>query len=174
MTTTRRVYIIGFMGSGKSTTGKRLALALGWKHIDLDKEIELSEGKSIKDIFSSAGEAHFRDLEEKTLLNLKTDTNSVISTGGGTPCFGNNMDFMVRTGVVIYLKMTPSQLKSRLEGKGTSRPLIREVKQTELLQYIADKLSEREKYYLRATLIVNSLDLDIKSLSEQISKRLME
>jgi shikimate kinase len=164
----RRVYIIGFMGSGKSTTGKRLATTLGWQFIDLDKEIELKAGKAIKEIFSTSGEDHFRELEAETLTSLEITNDTVISAGGGTPCHGSNMDFMIRTGLVVYLKMTPGQLKSRLEGRVTSRPLIININKTELLQYISAKLSEREEYYLKASIIVDGLDLDIKVLSETI------
>jgi shikimate kinase len=169
MTTLRRVYVIGFMGSGKSTASKKLSSILGWQFIDLDKEIELKAGKSIKDIFSSSGEDHFRKLEEETLFNIITSTNTIISTGGGTPCYGSNMDFMIRSGIVVYLRMTPAQLKSRLEGKAASRPLIKDVNKSELLQYISNKLSEREKYYLRASIIVDSMNLDIKALAKLIS-----
>jgi shikimate kinase len=168
MTTIRRVYVIGFMGSGKSTACRKIASALGWQFIDLDREIELKEGKSVNDIFSSSGEAYFRDLEEKTLFNLNTSSHSIISTGGGTPCYRDNMDFMIRTGLVVYIRMTPSQLRSRLEGDSASRPLIKDLKGTELLQYISGKLAEREKYYLRAAIKVDGLDLDIKALCDQI------
>jgi len=168
MATVRRVYVIGFMGSGKSTASRKLASALGWNFMDLDKVIELNAGKSIKDIFSVSGEDHFRKLEEKTLFNLKTSSDTIISTGGGTPCYGSNMDFMIKTGIVVYLRMTPAQLKSRLEGKAASRPLIRDISNAGLLQYITNKLSEREKYYLRASIIVDSMNLNIRALANLI------
>jgi shikimate kinase len=170
MTTGRRVYIIGFMGSGKSTVSKKLAATLDWEFIDLDKEIERNAGKPIRMIFSTSGEDHFRKLEEKTLFNLNINTDTVISTGGGTPCYGSNMDFMNRTGLVIYLKMTPGQLQSRLKGRAASRPLISGKNNTELLQYISDKLLEREKYYLKASIIVDSIDLDINALCNLVRK----
>jgi shikimate kinase len=174
MTAVRRVYIIGFMGSGKSTISKKLAANLGWQFIDLDKEIELKAGKSIRDIFSASGEGFFRKLETETLFNLKTALNTVISTGGGTPCHGSNLEFMNKTGLVVYLKMTPAQLKSRLEGRKASRPLIAEISKNKLLGYISDKLLEREKYYLRASIIVDSIDLDIKYLTDTIKTRLKQ
>jgi len=172
MATGRRVYIIGFMGSGKSTVGKRLASNLGWKFLDLDKQIEHKAGQLIKNIFSSFGEDYFRRIEAETLLNLKIMEDTVISTGGGTPCFGKNMDFMMTSGLVVYLKMTPGQLKSRLEGLTTDRPLIHNLTPQELLKYISDKLSEREEYYLKAPLIVDGKNLDIRTLSYMISDRL--
>jgi shikimate kinase len=172
MVTGRRIYIIGFMGSGKSTAGKKLAATLEWQFLDLDIQIERQEGQSIKDIFSSHGEDHFREIESKTLLNLNTSENTVISTGGGTPCYGNNMDYLISTGLVVYLKMTPGQLMSRLERSTRDRPLIKKLNKKELLKFISDKLLEREEYYLKASLIVKGTDLDIKALNYMINERL--
>ena len=172
MVTGRRIYIIGFMGSGKSTAGKKLAATLGWQFLDLDTQIERQEGQSIKDIFSSQGEDHFREIESKTLLNLNTSENTVISTGGGTPCYSNNMDYLISTGLVVYLKMTPGQLMSRLERSTRDRPLIKKLNKKELLKFISDKLLEREEYYLKASLIVKGTDLDIKALNDIINERL--
>src|SRR5664279_2631025 len=93
------VYIIGFMGSGKSTAGKKLASLLGWSFIDFDKRIEEHTGKPISEIFSQHGENYFRNLETEILKNLKAETDTVISTGGGTPCYGDNMDYMLETGL---------------------------------------------------------------------------
>lgn len=171
MKTGGRIYIIGFMGSGKSTAGEKLASIIGWQFIDLDTQIELKAGQSIDNIFSSSGEDHFREIEEETLLNLKIRDNTVISTGGGTPCYGSNMEFMLKTGLVLYLRMTPDQLKNRLEGS-TDRPLIKNIDKNLLLKYISDKVSEREKYYLQASIIADGDDLDIKSLSNLIITKL--
>jgi len=162
----KRVYIIGFMGCGKSTAGKKLAATLGWQFIDLDKEIELKAGKAIKDIFSTSGEDFFRALETETLLGLKTNSDTVISTGGGTPCHRRNMDFMISTGLVVYIKMTPGQLKNRLEKSIGGRPLMSKISTAELLKYITDKLSEREEYYLKASIIIDGINLDINALSD--------
>jgi shikimate kinase len=172
MGTGKRIYIIGFMGSGKSTAGEKLASELGWQFLDLDSQIELKAGQSIKDIFSSLGESHFREVEEETLLNLRTDDNTVISTGGGTPCYSSNMEFMLRTGLVVYIKMTPGQLKTRLEGSAGDRPLIESINKNELFGYISDKVSEREKYYLKTSIIVDGMNLDIKSLSKIVISKL--
>ncbi|MBA4322795.1 MAG: shikimate kinase [Odoribacter sp.] len=172
MSAGRRVYITGFMGSGKSTAGRKLAAALGWQFIDLDKEIELKTGRSVKEIFSDSGEDHFRELESGTLLSLKTPADTVISAGGGTPCYGSNMDFMIRTGLVVYLKLTPGQLKNRLEATSASRPLIENISKADLLTYISDKLSEREIYYLKASIITDGINLNIKVLSEAVKNML--
>ena len=117
-----KIFLIGFMGSGKSTAGRKLASQLNWSFIDLDEKIQKMEGMKIPDIFSIKGEPYFRKLETQALQELKLETNTVISTGGGTPCFGDNMDFMLDFGLTIYIRMTPVSLKNRLEGsaEGTS------------------------------------------------------
>jgi shikimate kinase len=168
MTKHKRIYIIGFMGSGKTTTGKKLAAALKWSFIDLDLEIERSQGKSISDIFSLSGEPLFRQIESETLHNLHIEEDTVISVGGGTPCFCGNMDFMKQNGLVLYLRMTPGQLKSRLSGGTGDRPLLQGLSGEKILDFITAKLSEREIVYNQASLIVDSIDLSIKSLVEEI------
>ena len=164
----RRIYIIGFMGSGKTTAGKRLATALGWQFMDLDKQIEHAEKLLIKDIFKSRGEDYFRKIEADILLSLQTAEDTVISTGGGTPCFGTNMEFMTGSGLVIYLRMTPAQLKSRLERSKKERPLLSKISKSELLNYIANKLKEREVYYMKASLVIDSKELDIRALASLV------
>lgn len=158
------LYIIGFMGSGKSTVGKKLASLLGWSFIDLDAKIEEESGKTIPELFKQLGEDHFRKMESIALQNLRTSTKTVISTGGGTPCFGNNMDLMIETGLTIYLKLTPSQLKKRLSGTNEERPLIKEIADADLLAYIEGKLAERELWYNRAEIIIDGFNIDKTNL----------
>jgi shikimate kinase len=173
MTTgSHRVYIIGFMGSGKSTAGKKLALLLGWSFIDLDKKIEEHAGRTISEIFSQHGENFFRNLETEVLKSLKSQTNTVISTGGGTPCHGGNMDYMLETGLTLYLKLTPGQLKSRLSGSKNERPLIKDLDKDTLQSFIEEKLACREKWYKRAEIILEGIDLDINLLLTLIKSRL--
>jgi shikimate kinase len=159
----QRIYIIGFMGSGKTTAGKKLASVLGWSFVDLDKEIEKYSRKTIPEIFSQNGEDHFRKVESSVLKNLKNETNIVVSTGGGTPCNGDNMNYMLKTGLTIYLKLTPGQLKSRLVEAKADRPLIKDLNNNELLRFIDDKLSLREKWYNLAEITFDGIDLDINS-----------
>jgi len=163
-----KVYIIGFMGSGKTTVGKKLAAALGWTFFDLDKKIVEKEGKSIPDIFSYDGEDYFRKIESEALKSIDYETNVIVSTGGGTPCFSDNMDFMLKTGLTVYLKLKPSQLLSRLSGAKGERPLIKNLNKKELLFFIEDKLQFREPSYKRAEVIIEGIDIDINSLTSEV------
>jgi shikimate kinase len=164
MLNSRKIYIIGFMGSGKSTAGKKLASLLGWSFIDLDKRIEEHTGKTISEIFARNGEIYFRTVETELLKSLNSQIYTVISTGGGTPCHGDNMDFMLETGLTIYLKLTPGQLKSRLAESASKRPLIKGLKNDGLLSFIEDKLAVREKCYDRAEINIDGVSLDINFL----------
>ncbi|MCX6325493.1 MAG: shikimate kinase [Bacteroidia bacterium] len=166
------VYIIGFMGSGKSTAGKKLASLLGWSFIDLDKRIEEHTGRTISEIFSQHGEIYFRNVESEILKILKSQTNTIISTGGGTPCYGDNMDHMLKTGLTVYLKLTPGQLKSRLSESTGERPLINDLSNDGLLSFIEEKLAYREKCYNRAEIIVEGITLDINLLNSLIKSSL--
>ena len=142
----QKIYIIGFMGSGKSTAGKKLASLMGWTFVDLDKNIEEFAGKSIPEIFEQDGESSFRQIEAKILRSLDSLKHTVISTGGGTPCYDDNMEFMLGTGLTLYLKLTPGQLKSRLSKSKGERPLIKDLGSGELLSFIEKKLFDREKW----------------------------
>ncbi len=155
------VYLIGFMGGGKSTFGSKLASHLGWRFIDLDDKIEHRAGQTINDIFSDHGEKYFRKLESEVLKEFENQTSIVLSTGGGTPCFGDNMEYMNRTGLTVYLKLTPGQLKSRLVGTKAERPLLKNLDDDALLQFIEDKLEFREKWYDIADLTVDGFSADI-------------
>lgn len=167
------LYIIGFMGSGKTTTGKRLASLLNWSFADLDNKIEEHTGLKIAEIFSLYGEDHFREVEAEVLRSLVTDSDTVISTGGGTPCFGSNMEFMLKTGMTIYLKLTPVQLVSRLNRSSDERPLIKNLSGESLLTFIDEKLSFREKWYAKSYLVIDGFDLDISALKLRVKSHFM-
>lgn len=167
-----RIYIVGYMGSGKTTVGKKLASALNWSFIDLDEKIVRSTGKTIPELFSEYGEDYFREVESEVLRSLDSSGGSVISTGGGTPCFRNNMRYMLDTGFTIYLEMTPGQLKSRLEGTSGERPLLMSIGDEKLVDYISRTLGEREKWYRMAEMITNGLNIDISTLIVELKDRL--
>jgi shikimate kinase len=158
------IYIIGFMGSGKSTAGKKLASALEWTFIDLDRKIEERAGKTIPQIFSQDGEDHFRTIEADVLKSMESLSETVVSTGGGTPCHGDNMDFMLGTGITIYLKMTAAHLTQRLLNSSGERPLLKNVPDDKLIFFIEEKLAYREKWYSRANITIEGTDIDINLL----------
>ena len=160
------------MGSGKTTAGKKLASALDWSFIDLDKKIEEETGKTIPEIFSSDGEDYFRKLENGILKNIEYQSNTVISTGGGTPCYNDNMDYMLNTGLTLYLKLTPGELKSRLSHSKGSRPLIKDIDKQKLQSFIENKLADREKWYNRSDIIVEGIDIDINLLCSLVKSKL--
>lgn len=162
-----KIYLVGFMGSGKTTTAKKLASLLGWTFTDLDQLIVQNTGKSIPEIFSTLGEPYFRSIETSILRGLSQD-NIVVSTGGGAPCHDDNMDFMISSGITIYLKLTPEQLKNRLISSKTERPLIKGINKENLQDFIEKKLPDREKFYSRAQIIMEEYEIDINLLLQKI------
>ncbi|HOX76265.1 MAG TPA: shikimate kinase [Bacteroidales bacterium] len=165
------IYIIGFMGSGKSTTGRKLAASIGCPFMDLDRKIEEVACKTIPRIFAEDGEEHFRKIESEVLKSLDTGSRIIVSTGGGTPCHGDNMDFMIRTGMTVYLKMTPGQLSQRLLNSSGERPLLRNVPDESLPRFIEEKLAQREKWYNKAEIIVEGQNLNIELLGSIINSK---
>ncbi len=149
-----RIYLLGFMGCGKTSLGKRLARKLDYSFMDIDNLIEEKEGKSIHDIFAERGEEYFRQLEREYLQGTKDLSRAIIATGGGTPCYFDNMEFMNAHGVTVYLKMSPVSLSYRLKNAKRKRPLIDGLEGDELLAFIKDKLGEREPFYLRSHCII--------------------
>jgi len=156
------------MGSGKSTVAKNLARLKRWEYLDLDAFVEMEEGRSISEIFEQDGEAAFRIIESEKLRSLDTSLDMVVACGGGTPCFYDNIDWMNKNGYTIYLQLSAAALKSRLSGAKTIRPLISNLKSSELEAYIVDSLSKREVYYLQAKEYINGLNVDITQLSDHL------
>lgn len=163
-----RIFLTGFMGSGKSVMGKALAAELGLAFIDLDKAIEAKYGKDIESLFTSDGEQHFRELEQQTLNELLEQDNYVMACGGGTPCFSDNMDQMNEAGVTIYLKLSTDALAERLEGETEKRPLLKGKTGHELWTFVHELLTEREQDYLKAKYKVKAKDLKPSELAEFI------
>ena len=161
-----RIFLIGYMGSGKTTVGQLLASRLDYSFIDMDAHIEGKELKSVKQIFAELGELKFRLLEQESLHEIAEYNNVVISTGGGAPCFFDNIQCMNDRGITIYLKLSPTELTERLEELNTnSRPLLAERKGVELHQFITKGLAKREPYYMQATYSVSG---EIESMVTQI------
>ena len=146
-----RIFLIGYMGSGKTTIGKLLADKLGYGFVDMDTHIEEKQFKSVSQIFAERGEDEFRRLEQKCLHEIADFDRVIIATGGGAPCFFDNIEYMNAHGLTIYLKLSPTELATRLELiGGNKRPLLANRKGEELRQFIADGLAKREDFYEKA------------------------
>ena len=158
------IFLVGFMGSGKSTVGQQLSGRLGYSFIDMDQRLEAEHGMTINEIFEKLGEKAFREMENHLLEEMFSLQDTVISTGGGLPCTGNNMDLINEKGVSIYLRMEPEALLHRLSRGKRRRPLIRDLSREELETFIREKLREREPVYLKAHHIISGLDLNMDQL----------
>ena len=168
-----KVFLIGFMGCGKTTFGRKLAKQLEWDFIDLDDYIESEQKSSIQEIFSAKGEAYFRGLESNALEEASKWDKTVISTGGGTPCFNNNISFINNIGLSIYIKLSPEVLKSRLKGGKSKRPLIANLSDAELLSFIKNKLAERSGDYSKSEITFEySIDREA-SFTENLRAKLL-
>jgi shikimate kinase len=146
----RPIILIGFMGVGKTSLGKKLAKKLNWQFLDTDKWIEKKTGLSIPAIFEQKGEVYFRELERNCIDESRVLQNTVISVGGGLPCFGDAMSVLNSFGTTIYLKLEPQEIARRLSESKIERPLINGLKENELEKYVEKKLLEREKHYSKA------------------------
>jgi shikimate kinase len=152
------------MGSGKTHWGMRIAEKLQIPFYDLDAVIVHSEGMNISEIFVNKGEEYFRYIEKQTLEDLVArEENFVLSAGGGTPCFFNNIDFMKRNGKVLWLNTSLEALNQRLIKEKMSRPLLKGITESGLRAYIIRKLSERKMYYEQADLMVHEETTDLES-----------
>ena len=151
-----RIFLIGFMGSGKTHWGKQIAAQLKLDFFDLDEEIVRSEGKTVADIFAACGEEHFRMIEKEALESLIEDHPSmVLSCGGGTPCFFNNIETMKKYGVVVWLNTHADVILERLIREKSSRPLLKNIADEDLKAYVIRKLNERRMYYEQSDVVVD-------------------
>lgn len=157
---TRHIFLIGFMGSGKTHWGRILAEKLGAPFLDLDEFIEENEGKTVAEIFAESGENGFRILERENLLRLAALPPTLVATGGGTPCFFDNMAWMKQRGTTIYLDTLPEILFERLKNERTKRPLLQNLDDDELKHFIQNRLNEREAFYQQADFTLKNADDD--------------
>ena len=163
-----RIFLIGFMGCGKTTLGKKLAKHLNYNFIDLDSYIEKTTNKTITEIFENKGEKKFRIVEKENLMEVCKKDNLVIATGGGTPCFFDNMQKILDSGKAIYLKMEIEDLLERLETEKNQRPLIENKSAKELENFIRNKLSEREYFYKKSNYILQGKSICEKEIQNLI------
>lgn len=154
------------MGCGKTTWGKKLAAHLGYEFIDLDHLLQDKVGSTIAEYFAAHGEDAFRKLESSLLKETDYPENTIVSTGGGLPCFFDNLQWMNTYGKTLYIKLSPKTLAERLENSKTIRPVLQGKKGDELVAFITEKLAEREDYYLQATHSINGIDLSVEKMAE--------
>ncbi|MBQ8055948.1 MAG: shikimate kinase [Paludibacteraceae bacterium] len=154
------IFLIGYMGTGKTTYGRMLAKDFNMIFLDLDDYIESNQGKSIVQIFDSEGEDGFRKIENESLLEVSQLTDVIIATGGGTPCFFNNMDVMNRVGVTIFLNSSVPLLCENLKEGLTKRPLLAGKTPEELRSFITEGLNKRMTFYEKSKVIVNEPTYD--------------
>jgi len=163
------VYLVGYMGSGKTTVGKKLAKKLGFQFVDLDDMIERKYKIEVREFFQKYDEKSFRKVEHDTLSLTFQLSDAVIATGGGTPCFFDNMELINQNGISVYIQMSNLSLFHRLGNSKRPRPLVQNKSQEELQQFIKTHLEERLPSYLKAHLTIKGEDLDLDNLVEKVN-----
>ena len=165
-----KVVFFGFMGSGKTTYGKMFAERMKLQFIDLDDYIEATRNKTIKQIFESEGEAKFRETEREAMLEVLEKDNFILAAGGGTPCFFDNVDFMNKKAITVYLEANIEILVNRLMEAKLYRPLIWGKSKEDLQKYIEETLQKRNPFYRKAHITVNANDLNINSFIRKLNR----
>jgi len=161
------------MGAGKTTIGKRLSNRLQIPFFDTDKMVEQQEGMSITQIFDLYSDNWFRQKEREILNALSLEENAVISTGGGTPCYGDNMDFLLEHGIVIYLWLPVGTIVKRLEQSKKERPLVRNFSSSEeLSRFVINKLSERQAFYQKAHITVDAMNYNLVDILQNLIEQM--
>ncbi|MDR3137419.1 MAG: shikimate kinase [Tannerellaceae bacterium] len=174
----KRIFLLGYMGVGKTTLGHPLALRLAFDFVDLDIYIERRYHKTIPLLFEEVGETAFRRIERQSLEEVSSLEGVVISTGGGTPCYHNNMDQMKKAGMTVYLQASVEQLAGRIEASSKVRPVVAGRRGDDLKEFIRQSLAQREPFYTQASLIwrISSLatDQEIRLTADALALRLQE
>ena len=171
-----KVFLIGYMGCGKSTLGRKIAKATGYTFVDMDSTIEEREGASIADIFHYEGEEYFRAAERKLIEELSTQCGDmVISTGGGAPVWRDNVEYMNSAGKTFYLRRTAEQIASRLSPHGRQkRPKLRGLNDEELVAFMTENMAEREPYYAKATYCIECKERSDAEIIEIILQQIKD
>lgn len=165
-----KIFITGFMGSGKTYWAKLWAEKTSLIFFDLDDQIETTLGETVAQIFEKKGEGYFREMERYVMRKFSLRDNFILACGGGTPCFFDNLQWMNEQGTTIYLQASPDEILDRIMNETLERPLLNKVNTSELLFFIEQKLNEREPFYKQAKHILNTNELTIDSLSEIIKQ----
>lgn len=164
------IYLIGFSGAGKTTTARQIATKLKYNFIDTDAFIEEKVNKSVSQIFNSAGEAKFRELEKEAITEISNLKDTVVATGGGLSCFNNNMELMKKTGLTVYLKVNTGILFQRLVKEKKTRPLIKTFTDVEVMEFITYNLQLREPFYKQCQIKFNADDMSAKSMETLLAE----
>jgi shikimate kinase len=164
-----KIFLVGFMGCGKTHWGRQLSQKLQIPFFDLDEVIVEREGKAITDIFSELGEEYFRMLE-KDVLHLLTESHDtfVMACGGGAPCFFNNIDYMKKNGAVVWIHSSTDTLYQRLVNEKEQRPLVKAIPDDQLRSYIIKKNADRKIFYQQADVFINEEDITLDTLIQKI------
>lgn len=170
----KRIFLMGYMGAGKTTVGKKLSKQLNLSFIDLDYYIEGRYHKEIRQLFAERGEDAFRDIERRMLHEVASFEDVLVSTGGGTPCFFDNMVFMNGAGTTVYLKVSVDELANRLEVCKQTRPVLQNRSGEELKQFIADSLENRRPFYEQAQIVFDAEQMMTEQDIQTITDKLVE
>lgn len=163
-----KIYIVGYMGAGKTTAAKRLANRLGWEVVDTDALFEEKYRISVDDFFKKYDEPLYRKLESEILKSTEKMENTVISTGGGTACYYDNMDWMNLHGLTVFMRVSPAAAVDRVLHSHHKRPLVRGKSENELMEYVNWHYASRMPFYEQAKITVKSENLDLDALLERI------
>jgi shikimate kinase len=160
------IFIIGYMGAGKTTLGKKLADRLGYCFYDMDEMFEISSGYTIPDFFEQFGEASFRQKEREILQDHLDDKDTVIATGGGTPCYSDNMELMNRKGITVFIDAGFETIMKRLSGKIHERPLLSHIPHDHLPAFVLEHMNSRFEFYSKAMIKVKGEEIDPEPLAQ--------
>lgn len=170
-----RLYLIGYMGTGKSTIGHKVAKRSEVPFLDTDKMVEEAEGADVADIITYAGEEYFREAERRALERTAEEESVVVSTGGGLPVWGDNQEWIAEHGVSVYLKRTPEQIISRLSPYGRyKRPKLRGLSDEELLTVMREGIAEREPIYSKADIVIDCSQMSDWEISDRLCDYIKE
>lgn len=168
----QRIFLVGYMGAGKTTLGEALAAKLALTFIDLDHFIEARQHKTVSQIFASEGETGFRELERKALAEVAQYEDVVVALGGGTPCFFDNMDVIRAAGLVMWLRPTEDVLIRRLMAGRSKRPILAGIEsEEEMRTFVRKQMAQREPFYRRAQILLGSSHLESrKEIASTVQK----
>ena len=170
------IFLIGYMGCGKTTLGEELARQMGLRYIDLDDYIEDRQGMTITEIFDEMGEGHFRELETDALGDVTAMTDVIVGCGGGTPCHGDNMALMNQSGVTVWLTTSPERITARLllPDQKAKRPKLANLPDEAVLSLVEKELEDRTPYYAQAHLQFDSTDIETAEETIHTASRLAD